>query len=292
MQIDVFLITGALLAVLTSIALAWKWQLGVVRVGGILVVLAAVCGLAVALMERVFALSGGWRILLVWLLTMTVAASILIYAFFRDPERTPPDGNNLIVSPADGVVAYVRRSSDGVLPVSTKHGHDQPLVELTRTPLRSKEAVVIGIAMSFTDVHVNRSPIKGRVTLQRHFPGSFGSLRNPEMVFRNERATTLIERGRLQVAMVQIASRLVRQIVVYVSPGQFVALGQRIGMIRFGSQVDLVIPFTEDLKITVQPGKRVRAGESIVAMIGHSDSIAGASDHGAFQAATFARGTK
>src|SRR5262249_61926642 len=123
----------------------------------------------------------------------------------------------------------------GMLPVSTKHGHGYPLVELTKTPLSSAEAVVIGIGMSLTDVHVNRSPIRGRVTLQRHFPGRFGSLRRPEMVFENERATTVIEWDGLQVAVVQIASRLVRQIVAFVREGQDVTLGQRIGGVRLGS---------------------------------------------------------
>ena len=98
-------------------------------------------------------------------------------------------------------------------------------------------------------------------------PSSIGSLRRPEMEFVNERATTIIEGEALQVAVVQIASRLVRKIFAFVSPGQSVALGQRIGVIRFGSQVDLVLPAREDLRIAVCEGERVRAGESIVATI-------------------------
>ena len=70
--------------------------------------------------------------------------------------------------------------------------------------------------MSFLDVHVNRAPIAGRVRLRKHFPGRFGSLGKPEMVFENERATTVIERGGMEIAMVQIASRLVRQIAAFV----------------------------------------------------------------------------
>jgi phosphatidylserine decarboxylase len=283
--VDNYFIAGAALALLTALPLGWKWKLGMLRVAGIVILLAGLSGFAVARVGSVFALSGGSRSFLVWFLTMVAALSILAYRFYRDPERTPPSGDNIIVSPADGVVTYVRRSSGGMLPVSTKHGHDQPLVELTKTPLGSEEAVVIGIAMSFTDVHVNRSPIKGRVTLQRHFPGRFGSLRNPEMVFQNERATMLIERGAMQVAVVQIASRLVRQILVFVSPGQLLELGQRIGVIRFGSQVDLVLPILQDLRITVNAGERVRAGESIVAMTGPSNFVADASDSGSFQAA-------
>jgi phosphatidylserine decarboxylase len=116
-------------------------------------------------------------------------------------------------------------------------------------------------------VHVNRAPIEGRVTLRRHFPGLFGSLKLPEMTFRNERATTVIERGELQIAVVQIASRLVRQIVGYVREGEDVALAQRIGVIRLGSQVDLVLPARADLRVAVEPGQRVRAGETVVAYL-------------------------
>jgi phosphatidylserine decarboxylase len=82
-----------------------------------------------------------------------------------------------------------------MLPVTRKLGRAYPLEELTRTPLRRQDAVVVGIAMSFLDVHVNRAPIEGRVVLQRHHRGSFGPLKRPEMAFENERTTTLIERS-------------------------------------------------------------------------------------------------
>ncbi|MDQ3854770.1 MAG: phosphatidylserine decarboxylase, partial [Chloroflexota bacterium] len=94
----------------------------------------------------------------------------------------------------------------------------------------------------------------------------------PEMVFENERATTIIERDDLQVAVVQIASRLVRQIATFVREGQDVTLGQRIGVIRLGSQVDLVVPAREDLKVTVQPGQRVTAGTAIIAVLERTGS--------------------
>src|SRR5206468_3847117 len=203
---------------------------------------------------------------LVWLLTLMAACAILAYRFYRDPERGVPDRDDVIVSPADGKVIYVHESRGGVLPVSTKHGHPYTLRELTKMPLHSEGAVVIGIGMSFLDVHVNRAPIQGRITLQRRFSGRFGSLRLPEMVFENERVTTVIGRDDLQVSVVQIASRLVRQIISFVHEGQEVALGQRIGMIRLGSQVDLVLPARGDVKVMVKPGERVWAGESVVAV--------------------------
>ncbi len=172
-----------------------------------------------------------------------------------------------MLSPADGEVVYVRRADAGELPVATKHGRSYSLRELTRTTLDSEDAVVIGIGMSFLDVHVNRSPIAGVVTARQHFPGLFGSLRDPRMTFENERATTVIQSAHLQVAVVQIASRLVRQIVGRVSCGDTVRAGDRIGVIRLGSQVDVVLPRRPDVEVCVRAGQRVRAGESVLAVV-------------------------
>jgi phosphatidylserine decarboxylase len=116
-------------------------------------------------------------------------------------------------------------------------------------------------------VHVNRAPIAGRVRLVEHVRGTFGSLRNAENLLTNERVTTIIEDENLQVALVQIASRLVRRIVTFVSEDRVLGLGQRIGAIRFGSQVDLIIPVRQDVRITVQVGDRVVAGRTIAAVI-------------------------
>jgi phosphatidylserine decarboxylase len=258
---------GGALALAFCLPLAWKWELGVRRVGIALVVIAVVSSLIVAAVDSAVGLSEVVRTLLAAALTVAIAFAILAYRFFRDPERHAPAGDELVVSPADGEVIYVRTSKDGVLPVATKHGRDYELIELTKTPLRDQEAVVVGIAMSFLDVHVNRAPIAGRVRLRRHFPGRFGSLGKPGMVFENERATTVIERPDLEIAVVQIASRLVRQIAAYVDVGHDVAAGQRIGVIRLGSQVDVVLPARPGLQITVQPGQRVRAGETVLATL-------------------------
>jgi phosphatidylserine decarboxylase len=262
-----FLLVGILLALATTLPMAWKWQLGVARAAAAVVVMGLLAAFVVVLLQGAIDLAGAGASLLVWLLTMTFALALLAYRFYRDPERTPPAGEGLIVSPAEGEVIYVQEARGGVLPVSSKLGRPYPLEELTRTSLRHQDAVVVGVAMSFLDVHVNRAPIGGRIVLQRHFKGSFGSLRKPEMVLENERLTTLIERDGLQVAVVQIASRLVRQISSFVRTGDHVALGQRIGVIRFGSQVDLVIPMRPGLQVTVRPGTHVRAGQSVVAVL-------------------------
>jgi len=165
------------------------------------------------------------------------------------------------------MVVYVDKAERGALPVSRKRDRSYPLDELVRTPLRTEDAVVVGIALSFLDVHVNRAPIAGDVTAQRRYPGRFGSLKDPAAVFTNERSTTVLERSDFQIAIVLIASRLVRRIVSYVREGDRVAVGQRIGAILFGSQVDVVLPDREGVRVLVKPGQRLRAGETVIAEI-------------------------
>jgi phosphatidylserine decarboxylase len=263
-----YVLLGLALSLATTLPLAWKWALGLRRTAVAVTALSLATGMLTEIMAPFFEHGGG--ILLKaganWLLTLVAAFGLLAYRFFRDPERKVPLTPNVIVSPADGEVLYVRESRDGALPISTKRRRSYTLWELTRTPLQMKDAVVIGIGMSFLDVHVNRAPVAGLIATQRHFRGLFGSLRRPEMVFHNERMTTIVQSGDLQIAVVQIASRLVRQICSFVQESQQVELGQRIGMIRFGSQVDLVLPRRPDLEVTVKPGDRVIAGQSIVAV--------------------------
>jgi len=259
------LLVGSLIALALTLPLAWKWQLGMTRVAGSVLVLSCLFSMGVSRLAAVMAMSVMMRSVLVASLTVVAAVTILAYRFYRDPERTVPHGDDVVVSPADGIVAYVRSAERGILPISDKNGHQYTLTELTKTKLETDDAVVIGISMSFLDVHVNRAPIAGKISLRSHFPGLFGSLRQPEMLFANERATTVIDGERMQVAVVQIASRLVRQIVSFVRTGEQVAVGQRIGVIRLGSQVDVVLPARHDLRISVTPGQRLWAGQSVLA---------------------------
>ncbi len=265
----VYLMAGLALSLATALPLAWKWLLGMRRTAVAITALSLSTGILVEIAAPWFL--GGAGILVKaatnWFLTIAAAVALLAHRFYRDPERKVPQAPNVIVSPADGEVVYVRQSRQGALPVSTKAGRNYTLSELTKTPLEMADAVVIGIGMSFLDVHVNRAPIAGLIAAKQHFRGLFGSLRRPEMVFHNERMTTVVQAGDLQLAVVQIASRLVRQICSFVHESQQVEKGQRIGMIRFGSQVDLVLPLRPDLEVTVKPGERVTAGQSIVGVL-------------------------
>jgi phosphatidylserine decarboxylase len=265
---DVKNLLGLFFAVGTALVLAWKWQLGLIRVGLTVALLGVLAGRVVSTVARSLLLSRPEQALLVWALTLGAAFVILAYCFYRDPERSVPNRADIIVSPADGTVVYVLEAKTGLLPVSAKKGRECRLEELTKTRLAGEDAFVVGIGMNFLDVHVNRAPISGEVSFQRHFSGLFGSLRDPEMILQNERATTVFDQNDFQVAVIQIASRLVRRIDVFVRTGERVVAGQRIGVIRFGSQVDVVIPARENVKIMIRQGDRVRAAESILAIVG------------------------
>jgi phosphatidylserine decarboxylase len=256
---------GYLLALLTALPLSWKWGLGLIRTTVAVTLLSALAAIAVSALGQAFTLSEPVEIVLIWTTTISMAVGVLAHRFYRDPERSSPGRDDVVVSPADGRVIYVHESRGGDLPIATKHGRAYSLEELTKTQLRSDEVVVIGISMSFLDVHVNRSPIEGRIARLHRFGGHFASLKRLENIFENERTTTVIERADMQIAVVQIASRLVRQIASFVKEGDYVLQGQRIGIIRFGSQVDLVLPRRDDLAVLIQPGDRVSAGESVVA---------------------------
>ena len=196
---------------------------------------------------------------------LALGLSLILLRFWRDPERVPPGGDGLVLSAADGKVLYVKTVDEGTTPWVTKGGRHYLLKELTGTSLLASSAHVIGVEMSFLDVHVTRCPIAGQVKLQKHIEGRFMSLGKDEAPFVNARLTTIIENVSLTTAAVQVASRLVRRVESYLSVGERISAGQRLGMIRFGSLVTVVLPQREDVRIEVKPGDRVTAGVSVLA---------------------------
>ena len=132
---------------------------------------------------------------------------------------------------------------------------------------------LIGILMTYLDVHVNRAPIKGEISLLKHIKGLSISLKKKEAVIQNERVFSVIDNWLFKVGIVQIASRLVRKIVPYIRQGHEVQRGERIGVIRFGSQVDLILPDMPTLYIGVLPGEHVKAGTSIIAHFDGTDML-------------------
>ena len=212
----------------------------------------------------------------VFIVVITVAA-VLVW-FFRDPARSPVEKDGVILSPADGKIIYVKRIEDDSNIVSVKSGTRFKLDELLQAQWPFKGGYLIDILMYITDVHVNRSPIEGKVVLRKHIGGGFQGLGKPNAQIRSERFTTVIENGKMTVAVVQIASRFVRRIVSYVKEEQPVQLGERIGMIRFGSQVDVAIPYLENSQIVTEVGDTVRAGVTVIARYGQPDTASSTVD--------------
>ena len=194
-----------------------------------------------------------------------LSVSLLLWRFYRDPDREPPISDNIILSPADGRIIYVKKIDDGKIPFSEKNGRKFPLEDFVQSKDFTSGGHLVGIAMNYLDVHVNRAPISGRVGLIKHIKGLFISLKHKEAIIQNERVLTVIDNTRFKVGIVQIASRLVRKITPYLKHGDEVSAGQRIGAIRFGSQVDVVLPELPSLTIVVGPGERVKAGLSVIA---------------------------
>ncbi len=265
MEVDIFF-SSVIVAFLIVVPLALKWEINLkyAFVGAFLFGGFTGTILSLDFLQRSFRFP--WLILVEITLILLLIALSIAFFFYRDPERNSPQREGVIVSPADGKVLYVKEIRNGEVPFSKKKGRKFKLEELTKVDfLKNTMAYQIGIGMNFLNVHVNRAPISGQVVFLKHIPGKFLSLKREEAVLVNERVTISIENSTFKVAVVQIASRLVRRIVPYVREGQRVSRGERIGIIKFGSQVDLLLPELPGLKICVKPGDEVIAGVSIVA---------------------------
>ena len=198
-------------------------------------------------------------------------ASVLIffvtYWFNRDPDRSPPKSTNeeLIVSPSDGTVLYIKQFQSGV-PIANKFKLQIPLDELKDIDAFEKGCTLVGIYLSPFDVHVTRAPISGKVTLVKSYTGQLFSRKLLAFTTVDERGTIVIEGNRITVGVVHMAAYLVRRVILNVRTDQSIGIGERIGRIRMGSQVDVVLPFSDIMEIPIKPGDRVRAGESVLAI--------------------------
>jgi len=202
-------------------------------------------------------------IILIPALTPSLAFGYTMIRFWHTPVRKVTAGENEIISPADGNIIYITKIESGNVPVSIKNGKSFYLNELTKTDLLDTPCWLIGINMTPFDVHKNCSPINGKIILTEHFNGKFLSLKEASARVENERNTYVIENQTIKVGVVQISSRLVKRIDVYIKKGQVVKRGEWIGMIRFGSQVDVIIPLSYNPSISL--GQQVYAGLTTIA---------------------------
>jgi phosphatidylserine decarboxylase len=167
---------------------------------------------------------------------------LFLIFFFRDPERKAPAGENLILSSADGKIISVKPFQN---------------VEFV-----GGQGTLVSVFMSVFDVHVNRAPISGKVEYFKYNPGKFFPAFKDKASSENEQTELGIENAHGRVIIKQIAGIIARRIVCKVRPGDKLSAGQRLGMIKFGSRVDHLLP--ENVEIRVKPGQKVRAGETVI----------------------------
>jgi phosphatidylserine decarboxylase len=187
--------------------------------------------------------------------------------FYRDPERHPPEGKNVVVSPADGRIAKIKRYPKDSVPSAIKDGKLISIEEIKTAGFTDDDYYLVAIVMSPLDVHINRTPISGQVVFQKRTLGKLVTMRQPIFEFVNERVTTIIENETLRIGVVQIAAPIASSIRCFVNIGDTIQIGQRYGAISLGSQVDVMIPARNKIRISTLLGSKVRAGETILAEV-------------------------
>lgn len=222
-----------------------------------------------------------------WLLAGVMLAGGVLYAIFeayrkwyfpRDPARTVPQ-NATVVAPADGRVVYLEQVEDGVVPIAIKNRREIPLDEIVKGEERPPSGTLLGIFLSPYDVHFQRSPIAGTVSEITYHPAPNVSMNDMFVrnllrlenryagsphVWANERNVVRIDGVELSAFVVQIADQQVNKIDCYPAEGDSIAIGEKIGMIRWGSQVDLFVPSLSPADFAVSVGAKVRAGETVL----------------------------
>jgi len=169
-----------------------------------------------------------------------------VFYFFRDPERVVPDGEDVVVSPADGKVILVEKMFDD--------------------RFVNEHVYKVSIFMSIFDVHVNRLPFSGEVEKIQYKAGSFYAANTDQGGLSNEHCALILSTPKnFHYAVVQVAGLVARRIVCWVEKGDTVVRGSRFGLIRFGSRVDIYLP--QQMQLEVRSGQRVRAGETIIGYI-------------------------
>jgi len=185
--------------------------------------------------------TGSWY----WAVAPVLLAAFFLW-FFRDPKRLVPNAPGIVVSPADGVVTSVDR-------IATPAG----------------ERIKLSVFLNVFDVHVNRSPISGVIREVRYQKGLYLNAMNPDSADKNEQNTVVVTGDGVEVAFKQIAGLLARRIVFNKRIGDHVERGERVGLIKFGSRVDVILP--GDAVVGVKTGDRVKGGASVLAQV---DSVA------------------
>lgn len=178
------------------------------------------------------------------ILTAGLVMLVLVIQFFRNPKRMIPAGENLVICPADGKVVVIEETEE--------------------TEYLKDRRIQISIFMSPLNVHVNRSPVGGKVDFVKYHPGKYLVAWHPKSSTENERTTMVVETPKKEkVLFRQIAGAVARRIRWYIKEGQPIVQGQEFGFIKFGSRVDVFLPLGTEVKVKLE--QTVRGGETILA---------------------------
>jgi phosphatidylserine decarboxylase len=172
-----------------------------------------------------------------------LAIALFMAFFFRDPQRVPPDGLDIVVSPADGRVTRIKKLA----------------------PEEENSPTLVSIFLSPLDVHINRAPIAGAIVEMVYTPGKFLMATNEMASLVNEQNALTIKGEKVTVVCRQIAGILARRVVCWKKKGDNLQLGERFGMIKFSSRTDIVLP--ANVAVTVSEGSKVRGGSTVIGRI-------------------------
>jgi phosphatidylserine decarboxylase len=183
----------------------------------------------------------GWRPATLVSLVLT----LFVLFFFRDPDRAVPEGKGRVVSPADGKVIVIK--------------------DIYEPEYLRQEVKQISIFLSVFNVHVNRAPIGGTIEVVKYNPGKFHVASVDKASLDNEQTAMVIASGKDKILVKQIAGLIARRIVCYARPGDTIKTGERYGLIRFGSRVDIFLPKTAE--ITVKLGDRIKGARDVIGVL-------------------------
>jgi phosphatidylserine decarboxylase len=176
---------------------------------------------------------------------VSLVLTLFVLFFFRDPERVIPSGNNVVVSPADGRVIVIK--------------------DIYEPTYLKQDVKQISIFLSVFNVHVNRSPTGGTIEAVKYNPGKFHVASVDKASLDNEQTAMVIANGKHKLLVKQIAGLIARRIVCYAKPGDSIKTGERYGLIRFGSRVDIFLPKDTELKVKI--GDRVKGGRDVIGVL-------------------------
>ena len=182
-----------------------------------------------------------WALSWFWVTGLFVGLFLFVTWFFRDPERSIPEDPNAIVSPGDGKIVEIISEKD---------------------PLLDEAYTRVSIFLNVFNVHVNRVPISGKIQATRYNPGKFFNAASHKASLDNEQSAILLTNGHVTILVKQIAGLIARRIVCWAKEGDEYQRGQRFGLIRFGSRVDIFLPEGTDIKVAI--GDIVNGGSSII----------------------------